>query len=314
MNKVLVTGGAGFIGSHIVEELLTNNYEVAVLDNLSSGKLSNIEVEKVKYYEGDIVNEQFVNNAVSEFKPDYIIHQAAQVSVVESVKDILNDEQINIRGSLNIINAARLNNVERIVFASSAAVYGNPQYLPIDESHPTHPMSPYGLSKLTVEKYLEIANSLYGLNYTILRYSNVYGPRQDAKGEGGVISIFVDKLMNNEQFIVYGDGEQTRDFIFVKDVAKANVKALSSIPSTSILNVSNNNEISINKLITELSNLANYVAEVNHVPERDGDIKVSTLANDSIKAVLDWTPRYSLNEGLVRTIQLANNNQYVLTK
>lgn len=298
--KVLVTGGAGFIGSHIVEELLLNNYEVAVLDNFSSGKLSNIEANKVTIYEGDVVDENFVNKVVSDFKPMHIIHQAAQVSVAESVNNMLKDEQINIKGSLNIINAARVNNVNRIVFASSAAVYGNPQYLPVDENHPVNPMSPYGLSKLTVEKYLEISNSLYGLNYTILRYSNVYGPRQDAKGEGGVVSIFTDNVCNEKNLHIFGDGMQTRDFIFVKDVARANVASL-KLEENFILNVSSNTIITIKELAKLVISENNSTVIIEHGDERLGDIKDSLLDNKLLIEHLNVQQFTDISEGLKLT-------------
>lgn len=304
MTKVLVTGGAGFIGSHIVEDLLENNYEVAVIDNLSSGKLENIDLGRVKYYEGDIVNEEFVNKAIEEFGPQYIIHQAAQVSVVESVKNMVHDEQVNIKGSLNIINAARLYQVEKMVFASSAAVYGNPQYLPVDTAHNTAPMSPYGLSKLTVEKYLQIAKELYGLDYTILRYGNVYGPRQDAKGEGGVIAIFMDKVINDESVTIFGNGEQTRDFVYVKDVARANVLAMESKKGSKMLNIASGQAISILELCKVIQEVTNKELVIYHKDKRNGDIEHSALSNQETSEVLNWNPKVELYEGISSILKI----------
>ncbi|MDC7771447.1 NAD-dependent epimerase/dehydratase family protein [Priestia megaterium] len=303
MEKVLVTGGAGFIGSHIVEELLDEGiYKVGVVDNLSTGDVSNIPLNKITYYNADITREKEINKVIQEFLPDFIIHQAAQVSVAESVSNIIKDEEINIRGSLNIIESARNNNVKKIVFASSAAVYGNPKYLPVDEEHPINPASPYGLSKYTVEKYLELANRLYGVKYTILRYSNVYGPRQGMKGEGGVVSIFVDKLAKKETVAIFGDGKQTRDFIYVKDVAKANINALKNGDNT-VVNISTMSQITINELYNTISNLYNNNNKPSYLETRNGDIVDSTLSNKKAQKYLEWHPVFNVQGGLFNIIE-----------
>ncbi|HWJ80110.1 MAG TPA: SDR family NAD(P)-dependent oxidoreductase [Niallia sp.] len=307
MEKVLVTGGAGFIGSHIVDKLLEEGYKVAVVDNLSTGKIGNFQNDKVKFYEVDITDEVALIETVTEFQPKYIIHQAAQVSVAESVKDMLKDEQINIRGSLNVIEAARLNNVRKIVFASSAAVYGEPQYLPIDENHPINPMSPYGLSKYTVEKYLQLAHDLYDIDYTIFRYSNVYGPRQDAKGEGGVVAIFGDLLVEGKVPVIYGDGEQTRDFIYVEDVARANVKALLE-GGHNVYNISSAYKTSVNELIYIFLEKMNIEIQPIYTEERNGDIKDSLLANKKAISSLNWMPTYKLNSGIDKVLDFYKNN------
>ncbi|WP_042381332.1 SDR family NAD(P)-dependent oxidoreductase, partial [Geobacillus kaustophilus] len=247
MEKVFVTGGAGFIGSHIVDKLLEEGYEVAVFDNLSTGKLENLRDKTYTFYEGDITNKEQLYGAVADFQPHYIIHQAAQVSVTKSVENMEEDARINIMGSINVINAAKDYRVKKIVYASSAAVYGEPQYLPIDENHPINPQSPYGISKFAVELYLKVAHELYGIDYTILRYANVYGPRQDAKGEGGVVAIFTEKMANGDAPIIFGDGKQTRDFIYVTDVAEANVLAINR-GDNKIINISNNSMTDINYL------------------------------------------------------------------
>lgn len=297
MEKVLVTGGAGFIGSHIVDKLLEEGYEVAVFDNLSTGKLENLRDKTYTFYEGDITNKKKVYAAVADFQPHYIIHQAAQVSVAKSVENMEEDARINIMGSINVINAAKDYAVKKIVYASSAAVYGEPQYLPIDENHPINPQSPYGISKFTVELYLKVANELYGIDYTILRYANVYGPRQDAKGEGGVVAIFAEKIANGETPTIFGDGEQTRDFIYVTDVAAANVLAIKE-GRNKILNISTNTITNINYL----SNLINSTFHKEITPiygeERKGDIKSSVLNNKSSKEALNWEPRISIEEGI----------------
>lgn len=310
MDKVLVTGGCGFIGSHIVEELLIRNYEVAVVDNLSTGSINNIDVNKLEFFECDI-NELKFQEIVSGFKPNYIIHQAAQVSVADSIKNMIKDMELNIKGSLNVIEAAKRNNIKKIVFASSAAVYGEPQYLPIDTNHLTQPLSPYGLSKLTVEGYLKIAKRLYGIDYTVLRYSNVYGPRQDAKGEGGVVAIFTDKLVSGQIPVVFGDGEQTRDFVFVKNVAEANVQALVN-GSGEILNVSSNSRISVRELLAVMSETTDISLSPVYIEERVGDIKHSQLCNQRTKEILGVQFQYNMNQGIKETFDFCEKQVYYL--
>lgn len=298
--KVLVTGGCGFIGSHIVDQLVSNGFEVAVADNLSSGKLDNIKGKNVAFFHCDVREENFLK-AVSDFSPEFIIHQAAQVSVSYSMSHLKVDTDINIMGTVNVIESARQNNVKKIIFASSAAVYGEPEYLPIDPSHRTKPMSPYGLSKYTVEQYLKLAKDIYGIDYTILRYSNVYGPRQDAHGEGGVVAIFSDKIAAGEPPVIFGDGEQTRDFIFVKDVAAANAAALTN-GSGMVLNVASSEKISVNELFTKMAAVSGKDLQAAYLDTREGDIRHSLLDNTLTKESLNWEPKYGLEAGLKETL------------
>lgn len=307
MSKVIVTGGAGFIGSHIVEELLQNNFNVTVIDNFSTGRKENIEHLPIEVYNHDITNPSVIELIVS-LCPDYIIHQAAQVSVAASVKDFLFDEKVNIRGSLNVIRAAIESKVKRFVFASSAAVYGNPVALPLTINHPTEPLSPYGLTKLAVENYLILSSKLYQLPYSILRYSNVYGPRQDAMGEGGVVAIFSNQLTEKRTPIIYGDGEQTRDFIFVKDVAAANVKALHAKENICV-HVSSGSRISINKLFETMKEVAGSNLLPIYKQERSGDIRHSILTNKETKTLLHWEPSIKLHDGLQETLQFSKDKQ-----
>lgn len=300
MSKVLVTGGAGFIGSHIVEGLLEEGYEVVVMDNFSSGKFDNIKDLPVQICPFDITDSRVID-VIVDLNPSFIIHLAAQVSVAESVHDILHDENVNVKGSLHVIKAAIRASVEKILFASSAAVYGNPVELPVTTDHPTLPESPYGLTKLTVEKYLKLAYKFYGLSYGILRYSNVYGPRQDGKGEGGVISIFADRILENKAPIIYGSGEQTRDFIYVKDVASANVQALKQQDNI-CLNISSNNRISINQLWEKMGDIGKVSFNPAYKAVRDGDILHSILCNEETMVQLDWMPRTNLEDGLRETL------------
>lgn len=300
MNRVVVTGGAGFIGSHIVEELLSSGYEVMILDNFSTGHHVNIAHLPVRVFECDITDPSVIDLIVS-LKPDYIIHQAAQVSVAESVHNILHDENVNVKGSLHVIKAAVKASVQKIVFASSAAVYGNPVRLPVTVQHPTQPESPYGLTKLTVEHYLEMANKFYQLPYSILRYSNVYGPRQDAKGEGGVVSIFSEQVKEKTTPTIFGDGEQTRDFIYVKDVAKANVKAL-KIKENICVNISSNTMLTINELWKKMKDSAGVELGVHYQEARAGDIRHSILCNLETESILNWKPVTKLETGLRETL------------
>ncbi|MFZ5648378.1 MAG: NAD-dependent epimerase/dehydratase family protein [Bacillota bacterium] len=299
--KVLVTGGAGFIGSHTVDALEGAGAAVAVLDNLSTGKFENIK-QYVDFYQGDLLEKDFVFHCVEKESPDVIIHLAAQVSVPQSMADPVADAGINILGSLHILEAARSAGVRKIVFASSAAVYGTPVYLPVDELHPAQPLSGYGLSKHTVERYLHLYRELYGLDYTILRYANVYGPGQDAMGEGGVVSIFIDRIINGEQPVIYGDGEQTRDFVHVSDVAGANLCAMNR-GGGMVLNVSTGRPVTVNRLFEIIKKAAGYSGGPRYGPRRPGDIRDSCLDSSRAASVLGWTAGTDLEKGIKNTLQ-----------
>lgn len=311
METVLVTGGCGFIGSHIVDLLLEKGYKVAVVDNLSSGKLENINLDHVDFYNLDISSGEVIN-LIGEISPKYIIHQAAQVSVAASINNISRDAQINIQGSVNLIDAAIKHDVKKIIFASSAAIYGTPEYIPVDLKHNKKPISPYGLSKYTVEQYLELAKLQYGLDYTVLRYSNVYGPRQDASGEGGVVSIFADKLIMDQEVFIYGDGEQTRDFVYVKDVACANLLALTEGDNL-VLNVSTEYEESINQLFNRIKSITRSQRTPTHIDTRAGDIRNSVLSNNETREALCWEPLYKLDKGIKELInyEITQTKSYV---
>lgn len=301
MKKVLVTGGAGFIGSHIVDKLIEENYEVVIVDNLYTGTKKNLK-KSVDFYKCDITSEE-IYHIIEKCKPEYIIHQAAQVSVSKSIKEISRDAEVNVLGSIKLIDAAIKNHVKKIVFASSAAVYGNPIHVPVDIKHPINPLSPYGLSKYTIEKYLKLAKEIYGLDFAILRYSNVYGPRQSSNGEGGVVSIFFNNIINNLPIEIHGDGNQTRDFIYVKDVANANVLALKN-GSGKTLNISTGVGVSIIELYEEIKAVTNKNSKIIYKKKRLGDIKHSILDNTLTKSVLNWKPNYSLKNGLEEYLKL----------
>jgi UDP-glucose 4-epimerase len=301
MEKVLVTGGAGFIGSHVVEALLRQGYTVAVVDNFSTGHRDNIANLPVDLYICDVADPAVIN-VIQAIHPDYIVHLAAQISVSHSVADPLFDERTNVTGSLNVINGARLANVKKIVFSSSAAVYGNPLEIPVTTDHPTNPESPYGLTKLTVEHYLQMFEKFYQLPYSILRFSNVYGPRQDADGEGGVVSIFSDRIQKGTPPMIYGDGDQTRDFIFVKDVASAVVAAL-SVKESLRVNISSQTAISIKDLFQVMKEVSGSDLDVYYGPKRNGDIRHSVLSNQRAKELLKWEPQVTLADGLRMTLR-----------
>jgi UDP-glucose 4-epimerase len=223
--KILVTGGAGFIGSHVVDAYLELGHEVVVVDNLSSGSIENLN-PKAKFYKMDI-RDSDIEDLFKNEKPDIVNHHAAQMDVRKSVEDPIYDADVNIIGSLNLLQNCIRYGVKKFIFASTGgAIYGEQDYFPADEEHPTRPLSPYGVAKLTVEKYLYFYKEVHGLNYVVLRYANIYGPRQNPHGEAGVVAIFTSKMLKGEQPVINGDGFQTRDYTFVGDVVRANVLAL----------------------------------------------------------------------------------------
>lgn len=299
--RVLVTGGAGFIGSHIVDALAGAGAAVSVLDNLSTGKAENIKQE-VNFYHGDLLDKEVVFRCVGRERPEVVFHQAAQVSAPKSLADPAGDAGVNIVGSLNLLEAARSEGVRKVIYASTAAVYGNPRYLPVDEAHPADPLSGYGVSKHTVERYLAMYGDLYGLDYTVLRYANVYGPRQDARGEGGVVAIFIDRLLRGERPVIYGDGLQTRDFIHVLDVAGANLCALDR-GSRMTFNISTGRPATVIQLFEILKKAAGYGGGPVYDPPRPGDIRDSWLDNTGAGRELGWTPQWDLEKGIKHTLE-----------
>lgn len=280
-NKVLITGGAGFIGSHIADKFIENNYEVVIIDNLSTGKIENIN-NKANFYKADIIIDD-LNNIFEKEKPSIVIHLAAQVSVSNANKNPVYDAKENIIGTLNILEHCKKFNVDKIIAASSAAVYGNPQYLPIDENHPKEPISQYGLSKLTMEKYIQLS----GVDYIICRFSNVYGPRQTIEGEAGVVTIFENAMKKDLPVCIYGDGEQTRDFVYVRDVAEVIYKLSNSDVKNEVINISTNEGITINELFYSLKCKYDYTIEPLYKGKRIGDIDVSILSNKKLISLME---------------------------
>ncbi|OGI19995.1 MAG: hypothetical protein A2287_01355 [Candidatus Melainabacteria bacterium RIFOXYA12_FULL_32_12] len=293
--SILVTGGAGFIGSHIVNNFIENGYQVVVADNLNSGNKINLN-SNAKFYNIDIKSSD-LEKIFIENKIEYVAHYAAQASVAASMRNPLEDINENVVGTINLLNLCKKFGIKKIMVASTAAVYGMPEYLPVDEEHSTNYLSFYGLSKLTMENYVK----LFGVDYIIFRFSNVYGPHQNAEGEAGVISIFLNKILSNKPVEIHGGGDQTRDFIYVEDVAIANILAVKSNVKNEIINISSNSQVSINELFDILKEITGYNTEISHTPARNGDIRDSMLDNRKAQKLLDWKNNIELREGLKQT-------------
>ncbi len=298
--KILVTGGAGFIGSHVVDSYVHAGHAVVVVDNLTTGKRKNVN-PAAAFYEMDIRDEALAEIFAAE-QPDVVNHHAAQASVPLSVSRPLYDAEVNLLGSLNLMEQARRHGVQRVIYASTGgAVYGEPAYLPCDEAHPIRPLSPYGASKHAVEHYLQLYRQLHGLGYTILRYANVYGPRQDPHGEAGVVSIFTNQMLAGQPATVHGDGQQERDFVYVGDCAQANLAALEQ-QRDGIFNIGVGAGTTINALFDQLAAITGYAHERGHGPTRAGDIYRSYLDAGRARRELGWQPRFDLEQGLRATV------------
>ena len=308
MTRVVVTGGAGFIGSNIVDLMIENGYEVAVIDNLSSGNKKNLN-DDATFYELDICNPGLMEIFEKE-NPEFVIHQAAQIDVRKSITDPVFDANVNVLGSINILECCRKSGVKKIVYASSGgAIYGEPEYLPADENHPIRPICPYGVSKHVFEHYLYLYMKNFGLDYTALRYANVYGPRQDPFGEAGVIAIFIGKLLANETYTINGDGEQTRDFVFAGDIAMANLLAIEKKTTTKEFNIGSGVETSVNEISRELCKIIGSDAEPIHGDAILGEVQRIYLDSGLAKKELGWESETSLGDGLRKTIRWFENSK-----
>ncbi|MBE3569905.1 MAG: GDP-mannose 4,6-dehydratase [Bacillales bacterium] len=296
--KAVVTGGAGFIGSHLVEELILQGAKVHVLDNLISGQLQNVHPLSVIHTED--IRSQEAKKIILREKPDVVFHLAAQANVGRSIREPKYDADVNINGTINILEACHEASVKKVIFASTSGVYGNLQKEMISEEDLTKPISYYGLSKLTSESYIRLFHQLYGLSYTILRYGNVYGPRQSAKGEGGVVAIFLDRIKKGMPFMIHGDGEQTRDFIYVKDVVQANIAAVEK-GNQETIQVSTARRTSVNQLVKMLTQISGSPIETAYTHERPGDIKHSCLDHTKARQLLQWNPQVDIFNGLTET-------------
>jgi UDP-glucose 4-epimerase len=303
--KILVTGGAGFIGSHVVDAYLELGHEVVVVDNLSSGSIENLN-PKAKFYKMDI-RDSDIEDLFKNEKPDVVNHHAAQMDVRKSVEDPIYDADVNIIGSLNILQNCIRYGVKKFIFASTGgAIYGEQDYFPADEEHPTRPLSPYGVAKLTVEKYLYFYKEVHGLNYVVLRYANIYGPRQNPHGEAGVVAIFTSKMLKGEQPVINGDGFQTRDYTFVGDVVRANVLAL-SYEKSDVFNIGTGIETDVNTLFHKLKQLTGANCGEFHGLAKPGEQRRSVISYEKIYKTLGWKPMTSLDEGLRLTVEFFKN-------
>lgn len=304
--RVLITGGAGFIGSFIVEEALKKGWEPIVVDDLSTGNLRFVP-KNVPFYHIDIRSES-LEHVFRMHNPDVVIHQAAQVSVEFSTKEPLEDCEINTLGTLNILKLCAKYKVSKLIYASSAAVYGAATDMPLTEKHRVLPISFYGQSKYSAEQYIHLFHQLHGLSYVILRYSNVYGMRQNLHGEAGVVSIFVNQTINQQRITVTGDGSQTRDFIFVLDVAKANIQAV-AYDESGTFNISTNQAISLNDLLGVLQKSSSHPLEISYAKPRVGDIYESYLSYDKARQLLGWEPQTSFEYGIKETLAYYQNER-----
>lgn len=299
--KALVTGGAGFIGSHLVDRLLSSEFRVVVIDNLSTGKLKNLN-PSATFHHVDITHPS-VTEVFQREQPDLVFHMAAQASVSLSTKDPIHDGDVNVIGTLRLLEAARRHGIEKFIYSSTGgALYGEPESNPCTEEQPVAPISPYGVSKYVCELYLQLYHRLYQLNYTTLRYGNVYGPRQEPHGEAGVVAIFAQAMLEGKQPQIFGDGNQERDFVYVDDVVEANLRAIDG-GDKQALNIGTGETTSVNRIFEELKSIIKYRWEPEHGPARPGDVYRISL--DSAKAAqeLGWTPKTSLEHGLNQTVE-----------
>src|SRR5215469_11013134 len=301
--RILVTGGAGFIGSHVVDECIAAGHDVAVVDNFwqhGGGRRANLN-PKAKLHEIDI-RDKDVHQVVRSFRPDVVSHHAAQHSVAISTADPDYDADVNIRGLINVLEACASNGVKKFIFASSAATYGTPQYLPINETHPQLPESPYGITKMAAEHYLRYYAAAKGLSYTALRYGNVYGPRQDPNGEAGVIAIFARRILTHEPVRIDWDGEQQKDYVYVGDVARASRLALDHGDNDAFC-IATGKGTSVNEIYRALAKIIGYEVEIVRAPRRPGDIYLSYFDCSKAERVLGWKAQVSLEEGMRATVQ-----------
>ena len=338
---VLVTGGAGFIGSHIVDLLVENDYKVVIVDDLSSGREKNIN-KRARFHKLNITDQKRLAEMFEQERPDYVCHEAAQISVSFSVRAPLFDAQTNILGSLNLLQCCVNHQVKGIIFASSGGtIYGEPEHLPISEDYPFRPQSPYGISKVAIEHYLDFYQKNYNLDYVSLRYGNVYGPRQDPYGEAGVIAIFIEKMLKGEIPTINGDGEYIRDYIYVEDVAQANLLALQNVvklskvvqekekakekektkeeeseakaeivaePKFNDLNLGTGKGVSVNEIFSLLKKIIKFPHPANYGPPRAGDLRKNILNCRLISEVLGWKPQFSFSVGLEKTVNWFKEN------
>ncbi len=301
MSRFLVTGGAGFIGSHVVDRLIEEGHHVAVVDDLSTGSLKNVN-RKAAFYETDIRGKD-LNAIFEKEKPDFVDHHAAQMDVRRSVREPMFDADVNVLGSLNLIENCLKYDVKKIIYISTGgAVYGEPEYLPVDESHPVKPLCQYGISKHTVEHYLYFYGQTYGMRYTVLRYPNVYGPRQNPHGEAGVNAIFIGRMLKGEVPSIFGDGEQLRDYVYVGDIVESNFAALDRGDGEAC-NIGSGIGTSVNQIYEKLQEIIGFSEPPIYAEARTGEIEKVYLESSKALQELGWSAQVTFDEGLRTTVE-----------
>lgn len=304
--KIIVTGGAGFIGSHLVDRLIKEGHEVIVLDNLSTGNKKNLN-PKATFYKADI-RSKAVEAIFKKERPGALFHFAAQIDVRKSIADPKHDASVNILGSLNLLETCRTYGVKKVVFPSTAGIYGDVDAVPTPETYPVQPISPYVVAKLSFEHYLHYYYKIHGLAFCVLRFANVYGPRQNSKGEGGVVAIFCKALISGRQPVIYGSGQQTRDFVFVADVVEANMLALRK-GRTEVFNIGTGKETSVQELFQKIKRLTGFRKDALLGKARPGDLQKSCLDASKARQELGWVPAILLEEGVRHTWEWFDKNR-----
>ena len=305
--KILVTGGAGFIASHVSEGYLRAGHAVVIVDDLSTGKRENIP-SAAKFYDCDVTDLASIEQIIAEERPEIINHHAAQMDVRRSVREPLFDAKVNIVGGLWLLELAVKYKVRKLLYASTGgASYGEVDTVPVDETHPTAPICHYGVSKVTLERYLFLYKHLYGLNYTVMRYPNVYGPRQNPHGEAGVVAIFALQMLKGDQPTIFGDGSKTRDYVFIDDIVAANV-ALLKRGDGETLNLGWGEAVSDYRIFEEVRTASGYSGGPKYAPVRPGEVEHIALDASKARAIADWTPKISLQEGIARTVKFISQS------
>ena len=300
--RVLVTGGAGFIGSHIVDGHVAKGHTVFVVDNLCEGDFDSLNKD-ARFFNVNINDPDGLMRAFEIAKPDIVSHHAAQISVRNSMSDPAHDAQVNIIGSLNVLQCAVKQDVERFIFASSSAVYSKPQHLPMEERHPKMPESVYGVSKLSVENFVRLYTDTYGIKHKIFRYGNVFGPRQNPHGEAGVVAIFTGQFMRAEQPTIFGDGSKTRDYIFVSDIVSANIAAIGDAGDNETYNLARGIGVSDFEIFDAVRGAADSSTEPLYAPVRPGETEHVSLDSSKAQHTFSWQPKVALSEGIIQVVE-----------
>ena len=300
--RVLVTGGAGFIGSHIVDALIERGDDVFVIDNLSEGSRANLNPD-ARLFDVSVNDADGLARAFAEANPDVVSHHAAQISVRNSMYDPTHDAQVNIIGSLNVLQCAVKHDAERFIFASTSVVYAKPSRLPMDETHPLRPESVYGVSKLSVENFIRLYSDAYGIKHKIFRYGNVFGPRQNPHGEAGVVAIFTGQFMRGEQPTIFGDGSKTRDYIYISDIVSANIAALEAAGDNDTYNIARGIGVSDFEIFDAVRGAADSSMQPKYAPVRPGEPQDISLEPAKAMQALSWQPRVTLSDGILQVVE-----------